>query len=90
MFSRQRRAFSHGCIRVEAPEKLAHYVLRDDALWDIERVKAAMRSGVEKHVKLKDKIPIHIVYFTAWVDASGGLHLHPDVYGYDQRQTATE
>ena len=88
LFSRQRRAFSHGCVRVELPEKLAHYVLRDDARWDIARVNAAMRSGVEKHVRLKDRIPVHIVYFTAWVD--GGLHLHPDVYGYDRRQFVAE
>jgi len=43
-----------------------------------------MRAGVEKHVKLKDKIPVHIVYFTAWVDENGGLHFQPDIYGYDQ------
>ena len=43
-----------------------------------------MHSGVEKHVKLKEKIPVHIVYFTAWVDENGGLHFQPDIYGYDQ------
>jgi murein L,D-transpeptidase YcbB/YkuD len=43
-----------------------------------------MRAGVEKHVKMKKKIPVHIVYFTAWVDDNGGLHFQPDIYGYDR------
>ena len=42
-----------------------------------------MHAGVEKHVKLKEKVPVHIVYFTAWVDENGGLHFQPDIYGYD-------
>ena len=49
-----------------------------------QSIGAAMHSGVEKHVKLKEKIPVHIVYFTAWVDENGGLHFQPDIYGYDQ------
>jgi murein L,D-transpeptidase YcbB/YkuD len=44
-----------------------------------------MNAGVEKHVKLKAPIPVHIVYFTAWVDDIGGLQFQPDVYGYDRR-----
>jgi L,D-transpeptidase YcbB len=90
LFSRQSRAFSHGCMRVEEPEKLAQYVLRDDAEWDVERMNAAMHSGVEKHVKLKDKIPVHIVYFTAWVDEGGGLHFQPDIYSYDKKQQSAQ
>jgi len=35
-------------------------------------------------VKLKKKIPVHITYFTAWVDENGGLHFQPDIYGYDK------
>ena len=53
--------------------------------WDEQSIGAAMHAGVEKHVKLKEKIPVHIVYFTAWVDENGGLHFQPDIYGYDQR-----
>jgi murein L,D-transpeptidase YcbB/YkuD len=48
-----------------------------------------MHAGVEKHVKLKENIPVHIVYFTAWVDVNGGLHFQPDVYGYDNDQAAS-
>jgi L,D-transpeptidase YcbB len=84
LFARPGRAFSHGCIRVEEPEALAKYVLRGYPEWDDQAIFAAMRAGVEKHVKLKQTIPVHIVYFTAWVDDNGGLHFQPDIYGYDR------
>jgi murein L,D-transpeptidase YcbB/YkuD len=84
LFGRPTRAFSHGCVRVEEPETLAQYVLRDDPEWDQAAIARAMHSGVEKHVALREKIPVHIVYFTAWVDQNGGLHFQPDIYGYDQ------
>lgn len=84
LFAKPGRAFSHGCVRVEEPEKLAKYVLRDFPEWDEPTLFAAMQSGVEKHVKLKQKVPVHIVYFTSWVDENGGLHFQPDIYGYDR------
>jgi L,D-transpeptidase YcbB len=84
LFAKPGRAFSHGCIRVEEPETLAKYVLKDSPDWDDESIFAAMRSGVEKRVKLKKKIPVHITYFTAWVDENSGLHFQPDIYGYDK------
>lgn len=86
LFGRAGRALSHGCVRVEQPEALAQYVLHGYPEWDEPRILAAMHSGVEKHVKLNATIPVHMVYFTTWVDAGGGLHFHPDVYGYDAKQ----
>jgi murein L,D-transpeptidase YcbB/YkuD len=83
LFARTGRAFSHGCVRVEEPEALAKYVLRGYPEWDDARILAAMHAGVEKHVKLSETIPVHIVYFTSWVDENGGLHFQPDIYGYD-------
>jgi L,D-transpeptidase YcbB len=84
LFAKPGRAFSHGCVRVEEPETLAKYVLKDYPEWDDESIFAAMRAGVERHVRLKKKIPVHITYFTAWVDENGGLHFQPDIYGYDK------
>jgi murein L,D-transpeptidase YcbB/YkuD len=49
-----------------------------------------MNAGVEKQVKLNEPIPVHIVYFTSWVDENGGLHFQPDVYGFDTNQAAAE
>lgn len=86
LFARTGRAFSHGCVRVEEPETLAQYVLRDDPAWSTEKILEAMNAGVEKHVALKEKIPVHIVYFTTWVDDKNGLHFQPDIYGYDTKQ----
>jgi murein L,D-transpeptidase YcbB/YkuD len=83
LFARTGRAFSHGCVRVEEPEALAKYVLRGYPEWNDQRILEAMHAGVEKHVKLHETIPVHIVYFTSWVDPNGGLHFQPDVYGYD-------
>jgi len=84
LFGKPTRAFSHGCVRVEEPEALAKYVLRGYPEWDQASIFAAMQAGVEKHVRLKQPIPVHITYFTAWVDQNGGLHFQPDIYGYDR------
>ena len=86
LFARPGRAFSHGCVRVEEPEALAKYILGGYPEWDDESIFEAMHAGVEKHVKLREPIPVHIVYFTAWVDKNGGLHFQPDIYGYDARK----
>jgi murein L,D-transpeptidase YcbB/YkuD len=85
-FERPRRAFSHGCVRIEEPETLAEYLLRHQPEWTSEAIARAMHLGIERHVKLPQPVPIHIVYFTAWVDPKGGLHFRDDVYGYDARQ----
>ena len=88
LFSRLGRAFSHGCVRVEEPLTLAEYVLASEPRWTTESINVAMHAGTETHVKLKTPIPIHIVYFTAWVDKNGGLNFRDDVYGYDIKQMA--
>jgi murein L,D-transpeptidase YcbB/YkuD len=84
LFAKPGRAFSHGCVRVEEPEELAKYVLKGYPEWDEQSIGAAMHSGNEKHVRMKSKIPVHIAYFTSWVDENGGLHFAPDIYGYDK------
>jgi murein L,D-transpeptidase YcbB/YkuD len=89
LFARPGRALSHGCVRVEEPETLAKYVMRGDADWPEDKILAAMNSGVEKHVKLKQTLPVHIVYFTTFVDPNGGLHFLTDIYGYDARQLSS-
>ena len=90
LFSRRGRALSHGCVRLEQPEALAQYVLRDASEWDDARIREAMHPGVEQLVALKEKIPVHIVYFTAWPTGDGRFDTWPDVYGYDAKQSATD
>jgi murein L,D-transpeptidase YcbB/YkuD len=86
LFARQGRAFSHGCVRVEQPEELARYLLRDKAEWTDRRIKGAMLAGEEQHVAMSEKVPVHIVYFTAWPKADGTVELFDDIYGYDAAQ----
>lgn len=88
LFARTGRAFSHGCVRVEEPQALAKYVLADHSEWDEARIVRAMQAGVERPVKLRETVPVHIAYFTAWVDDNRGLHFLPDVYGHDHKQAA--
>jgi murein L,D-transpeptidase YcbB/YkuD len=88
LFSRDKRAFSHGCIRVSDPEGLANYVLRKQSEWDAARINAAMNAGTEKHVKVKDPIPVIITYYTSWVDERGRVNFREDIYGHDKRVMA--
>jgi len=83
LFSRDKRAFSHGCIRLSDPVKLAKYVLREQPEWTPEKIDEAMNSGEEKFVKVKDPIPVLITYYTAWVDENGVLNFRDDIYGHD-------
>jgi len=83
LFARLTRNLSHGCVRLEKPEELAEYVLRDQPEWSAQRIRKAMHAGQERQVALKDPIPVHILYFTAWADEGGSLHLEKDIYGYD-------
>jgi murein L,D-transpeptidase YcbB/YkuD len=85
LFGQERRAFSHGCIRLEDPFKLAAYLLRNDKKWPERKIRSAMNQEKEKWVKLDPVIPVFIVYFTAWVDGQGMLNLRDDIYGHDQR-----
>ena len=86
LFAREGRALSHGCVRLDQPDALARYVLRDNPEWDEAKIQAAMHQEEERHVALKAPLPVFIVYFTAWPRAGGGVDTWPDVYGYDARQ----
>lgn len=88
LFSKEDRAFSHGCIRVQKTVELANLILRDDKTWNAEKIDEAMHAGEEKWVTLKHKIPVYIGYFTAWVDRDGIVHFYEDVYNRDDRLAA--
>ncbi len=88
LFERTKRAFSHGCIRLAEPEKMANYLLRDQPEWTPDRINDAMNAGEEKYVKLKDPVPVVITYYTAWVDDAGKLNFREDIYGHDKRLAA--
>jgi L,D-transpeptidase YcbB len=85
MFELDKRAFSHGCIRVSEPRRLAIHLLKGDPVWTTSRIDSAMNSRQEKYVTLKHPVPVSIVYFTAWADDRGRIHFRDDIYDRDQR-----
>jgi murein L,D-transpeptidase YcbB/YkuD len=84
LFAKPRRAFSHGCVRLERPADLAAYLLRDDPTWTVERVEKAMQGGQHRYVNLRQPIDVHLIYQTAWVDEDGRVQFRPDIYGLDK------
>ncbi|HYK55428.1 MAG TPA: L,D-transpeptidase family protein, partial [Flavisolibacter sp.] len=85
LFEKDKRAYSHGCIRLAEPEKMATYLLRNNPEWTPDRISAAMNSGTEKYVKLKDPVPVVITYYTTWVDEDGRLNFRDDIYDHDRK-----
>jgi L,D-transpeptidase YcbB len=85
LFSRDKRAFSHGCIRLSEPKKMAEYLLRDEQQWTSEKIDEAMHAGKEKIVKLKHPIPVFITYYTAWVADNGKVNFRGDIYKHDKK-----
>ncbi|HMD48707.1 MAG TPA: L,D-transpeptidase family protein, partial [Bryobacteraceae bacterium] len=84
LFSRSRRDFSHGCIRVERPEELAAWVLRGLPEWTPQRIGDAENGANTLQVNLPHPIPVLILYGTAVVSASGEVHFFDDIYGHDR------
>ena len=83
-FSKSRRDFSHGCIRLERPADLAVWVLRrNSGDWNLERVRAAMNGSATQQINLARPIPVLIVYGTVIVTEDGTVHFYDDIYGHD-------
>jgi L,D-transpeptidase YcbB len=85
LFSRSRRDFSYGCIRVEDPPALAAWVLQSKPEWTPERIQAAMNGEKSVQVNLSSPIPVLILYATARVDEDGIVDFYDDIYGHDAR-----
>ena len=93
LFSKSRRDFSSGCIRVEKPAELAAFLLRNqpdgNEPWTVARAQAAMDSGKDnRQVNLKVKVPVLILYETAVAEEDGTVHFFDDIYGHDKRLNA--
>ncbi|WP_317897678.1 L,D-transpeptidase family protein [Aurantibacillus circumpalustris] len=85
LFNETDRGFSHGCIRLEQPLRLAEFLLETDTIWTPEAISSVMEGGKETFVKLKQRTPIFIAYFTCWVDGAGRLNFRNDIYGHDEK-----
>lgn len=83
LFSSERRAFSSGCVRVERPLELAAFLLAEQNGWTPEKIEEVTGSLQTRTVELKPPVPVHITYWTSWVEEDGTLQFRDDVYGRD-------
>jgi murein L,D-transpeptidase YcbB/YkuD len=88
LFGETARAFSHGCIRVSEPERLALHLLKNNPAWDEEKLESVWATQKEKWITVRPSVPVYIVYFTAWVDYTGQLNFRTDLYGLDKTLSA--
>jgi L,D-transpeptidase YcbB len=82
LFNQSQRAFSSGCVRVESVWELVAWLLGPQG-WDLAKVEAEVASGQKKNVKLRQAVPVHFVYLTAFADSRGIAQFRPDIYGQD-------
>jgi len=86
LFSRNQRDFSHGCIRVSDPVKLAAFVLsRHTGGWTPEKISARISENKRVVITLPEPLPVHLTYQTSWVDKNGRICFNGDIYGRDQK-----
>ncbi|MDJ0780436.1 MAG: L,D-transpeptidase family protein [Desulfosarcinaceae bacterium] len=83
LFAKQRRSFSSGCVRVAEPEVLTALLLSDRPAWSRDRIGEAFAGRKPKVVRLRTPMPVHLQYWTAWVDATDRVHFREDIYGRD-------
>jgi murein L,D-transpeptidase YcbB/YkuD len=88
LFEQQVRLFSHGCIRVHNPGRLAELLLAEDKGWPAEQVRGLLAQGNNNEVQLQRQIPVHVSYFTAVAGEDGHVNYFSDVYGHDNRVLA--
>lgn len=87
LFKKDRRAFSHGCVRVDKPLEFADAILPMAAPdWHSGRLEK-LYGGKERRINLDTPVPVHLGYFTISVDADGTLRRFEDIYGYDGQMT---
>jgi murein L,D-transpeptidase YcbB/YkuD len=83
LFKEQKRAFSHGCIRISAPYQLATYLLRSQAGWTSQKMDEILSRSKEYYVKLDEGVPVYILYLTSFIDVDGKLNFREDIYQKD-------
>jgi murein L,D-transpeptidase YcbB/YkuD len=85
LFAAETRAFSHGCIRADRIADLAGALLRDDPAWPPGAVGRALQRDAERWIALREPVPVHVGYWTAWIGEDGAVQWRPDLYGWDAK-----
>lgn len=84
LFFQNDRALSHGCVRINKALELAEYLIRDSYGWDSAHLQTAIDNGKKQIILLKNPIPVHILYLTAWAYDEGATYFAKDVYFCDE------
>lgn len=85
LFDKTSRPYSSGCIRIEKPLELAEYLLREVPGWPPEKIREAVAGWKEQTVKIPRPVPVHLLYWTVWVDEESRLQFRDDIYGRDAK-----
>ena len=86
LFNQEVRTFSHGCMRVRNPVRLAEVIMAEDKGWDKDKVNELITTGPEDNdVALDKPLPVHVTYFTVWVADNGDVQTFSDIYGHEKR-----
>lgn len=86
LFQRSTRAFSHGCIRLQKPRELLKTFSTFNESVDFQKAQQRLKGRKKEYLKLENKVPVDVVYLTAYVDDDGVLNFRDDIYGYDKMQ----
>ena len=86
LFKKDKRAFSHGCIRLQKPRELLETFTTFNSHINFEKAQTTLKGKKKKYFNLTEKVPVDVIYLTAWVDYDGKLQFRNDVYGYDEMQ----
>ena len=86
LFKHSKRAFSHGCIRLQKPRELLKTFAKFEPNVDFLKSQKILKSKTKTYFSLKEQVPVDVVYLTAWVDDKGNLQFRNDIYGYDAMQ----
>ncbi len=86
LFKRDKRAFSHGCIRLQKPRELLKTFSTFNDNIDFDKAQSILKGKKNTYYKLQEKVPVDVIYLTAWVDYEGKLQFRNDVYKYDEMQ----
>jgi murein L,D-transpeptidase YcbB/YkuD len=85
LFNSSARMFSSGCVRISNPIELAEYLLKDNPRWTRTAIESASQGTKQRTVPLREQIPVHLFYWTAWVDEDGTVNFRNDIYERDKR-----
>jgi len=86
LFNRNKRAYSHGCIRLHKPREFLKTLASFNDNVDFEKSQKILKGKDKKTLALKQTVPVDVIYLTAWVDYDGKLQFRNDIYGYDAMQ----